>query len=373
MKITKHLLPLLLFFFAFLYIGCNMQSKSAVKAVITNELDSIKNLDFETTQKYISYKTLFPNATESITNDTTVQDTFTLLFQDFDYKILDIHVDKDKNLATAEIRFTTLDTKALAKDFAVSKLQMIILTANDSALQNTDASSSADDYHLIFDKLLSENHYDTVHNTCSINLQCTDVKNSAWEIIYTSAFENDLVGGLLTYLSDTDLLSPEETLSVYFQTILSMDLEQMGTFLGIESILSSSDTVKTDIAYALAEQVHNYLNYQIINCTSEGYTASIEVEITTFDSDSILASYQKELDEYLDSPKAVIDGSEKRYENSVALLLDKIKNNEKICQTTITLSMINDGVSWKLNDSDHILGAAIFGTLSTSPMEEPIA
>ena len=32
------------------------------------------------------------------------------------------------------------------------------------------------------------------------------------------SLENDLVGGLMTYLSDSDLMSPEETLSVYLDT-----------------------------------------------------------------------------------------------------------------------------------------------------------
>ena len=374
MKIAKRLLPLLLVVFALVGIGCHLKSRATVKAVITKELDAFKNPDSKTAQKYISYITLFPETSDNSLNPTKAQDVFSLIFQNFDYKILDIDVDKANHLATAALRLTTLDAKALAKDFAVTKLESLILSAAGSGTQNTEEISySLDDYYHIFQTLLSENEYDTVKNTCSITLQCTDTKNAVWEILYTSAFENDLVGGLLTYLSDTDLLSPEETLSVYFQTLLSMNLEEMGTFLGIESILSSSDTVKTEIAYALTEQVHKYLNYEILTCTIHGYTATIDVEITTFDSDSIITSYQKDLENYLATPEAVIDGSEKRYENSVALLLDKINNNESTSTSAITLSIINDGVSWKLNDSDHVLGSAIFGTLSTSPMEDAIS
>lgn len=371
MSIAKRLLPLLLFVFAFIGIGCNLQNKTTIKTAITKELDSIKDLDFETAQKYISYQTFFSGIPQNDISDENTQNVFTLFFQNFDYKILDIDVDRANNLATAKIRLTTLDAQTLAKDFATSKLEWLILTAADSGMQNTDdISYSMDDYYDIFYSLLTENTYDLVKTICTVDLQCTDKKNRTWEIITTSSFENNLIGGLLTYLSDTDLLSSEETLSVYFQTILSMNLEEMGTFLGIESILNSSDDVKTDIAYALIEQVHNYLDYKIINCTTEGYTASIEVEITTFDSASITNSYQSKLEEYLATPEAVIDGSEKRYEKSVALLLEEINNNERTCTSTITLYMINDGVSWKLNDSDHILGSAIFGTLSTSPMDE---
>lgn len=368
MSITKRLLPFLLIIFACIGIGCSLQSKATIKTVITKELDSIKNLDFETAQKYISYQTLFSRTTQNNTSDENV---FTLLFQDFDYKILDIDVDKANDLATAKVTFSTIDAKTLAKDFATSKLERLILTAADSGIPNTDdVSYSIDDYYDIFYSLLIENTYDIVKNTCTITLQCTDRKNGVWEIVATSSFENNLIGGLLTYLSDTDLLSSEETLSVYFQTILSMNLKEMSTFLGIESLLNSSDHVKNEIAYALVEQVHKYLDYTILSCSAEGYMATIEVEITTFDSASITNSYHTKLEEYLSTPEAVIDGSEKRYENSVALLLEEINKNENTCKTTITLSMINDGISWKLNDSDHILGTAIFGTLSASLMED---
>ena len=52
----------------------------------------------------------------------------------------------------------------------------------------------------------------------------------------THSLENDLVGGLITYLSDSDLLSPEETLTVYLNTLKTMDTEQMGNYLGLESL-----------------------------------------------------------------------------------------------------------------------------------------
>lgn len=57
-------------------------------------------------------------------------------------------------------------------------------------------------------------------------------------------FENDLVGGLISYLSDNNLLSPEETLTIYLNTLKSMNTEQMGNYLGIESLLNTSDSDK---------------------------------------------------------------------------------------------------------------------------------
>ena len=63
----------------------------------------------------------------------------------------------------------------------------------------------------------------------------------------------------MTYLSDSDLMSPEETLSVYLDTLKTMDSKQMGNYLGLESLLNTSDSAKNSIASALVDQVHKTL------------------------------------------------------------------------------------------------------------------
>ena len=99
----------------------------------------------------------------------------------------------------------------------------------------------------------------------------------------------------------------------------------------------------------------------------------MKVDITTFDSDAILDSYQKELDTYLASADAVIDGSQKRYETSYQMLLDTIQSNKAKKTVETTFNLINDGASWKLDDAGIVFGEALFGTLSTNPVEEESA
>jgi len=69
MNINKHLILLfsvLFFLFAVsVSSGCFRKNESDVKSVVRNELDQLKNLDSETTQKYIPYTELFPDATEN--------------------------------------------------------------------------------------------------------------------------------------------------------------------------------------------------------------------------------------------------------------------------------------------------------------------
>ncbi len=371
MKISKRLLPLLLVILSVFIIGCAHVDKTDVEEAIISELDLLKNLDSETAQKYISYRELFPGSTEETELSEEVKEVFSLFFQNFDYKILDIDVDKKKKTAVASLRLSTIDAQSLAKDFAVSQLKKEILAAADTNSQNTEeAITSLEERYLILHELLTDHTYDAVETNCTIQLRDVGDEEEIWEINRTHILENDLVGGLMTYLSDNDLLTPEETLAVYFKTLKSMDMEQMSNYLGVESILNTDDPAKNEIAAALVEQVHRNFNCEVTNCSVQGYTASLETEITTFDSNAILSAYQEELDTYLASPNAVIDGSQKRYQKSFDLLLESIESNKEVKTASAAFVLVNDGVSWKLKNDNLDLGNAIFGTLTTTPVDD---
>lgn len=373
MKIAKGLMPFLLFILisvAFL-AGCSHVDKTNVEAVITNELNLLKNLDSDTTQKYVSYKELFPDTTQEIELSKEVKEVFSLFFQDFDYEIRNVDVDNDTKEASVSLQLSTLDARTLAKDYAQASLETAILKAaasDNSATEET--TDSLEERYLILGNLLKKNKYETVTRDCIMTLQNTGTDHDEWEIQRSHSLENDLVGGLISYLSDNNLLSPEETLTIYLNTLKSMNTEQMGNYLGIESLLNTSDSDKNSIASALVEQVHQNFDFKITNCEEQGYTATINTTITTFDSTSILNTFSQEQDAYLSSADAVIDGSEKRYQKSLEMLLNDIKNNTANITSTAAFHLTNDGVSWKLDDSNTTIGNAIFGTLSNSPVSE---
>ena len=375
MKIAKGLMPFLLFILMSVTFltGCSHVDKTDVEAVITNELNLLKNLDSDTTQKYVSYKELFPDTTQEIELSKEIKEVFSLFFRDFDYKIRNVDVDNDTKEASVSLQLSTLDARTLAKDYAQASLETAILKAAASDTSATEETTdSLEERYLIIDSLLKKSKYETVTRDCTMTLQNTGTDHDEWEIQRSHSLENDLVGGLISYLSDNNLLSPEETLTIYLNTLKSMNTEQMGNYLGIESLLNTSDSDKNSIASALVEQVHQNFDFKITNCEEQGYTATVSTTITTFDSASILNTFSQEQDAYLSSADAVIDGSEKRYQKSLEMLLNDIKNNTANITSTADFHLTNDGVSWKLDDSNTTIGNAIFGTLSNSPVSEEI-
>lgn len=370
MKTVKHLLAFLMIILLSVFLcSCSQSAKAHAEKAIKKDLDLLKNLDSETTMQYISYQELFPDSDDSTKLSADIKEVFSLFFQNFDYKILGISVDSDEKNASAQLKLTTLDAEALASDFVSASLQEEILETASG--KENDNGNSLEQRYLLLYKLLKNNTYSSAERTASIQLNNLGSSSEPdWEITHSSSLENDLVGGLITYLSDPDLVPPAETLTVYLKTLQEMDVKQMANYLGLDSILNTSDSAKNAIASALMEQFHSCFNYKISSTSVSGYLAEVDAELTTFDSNSILTQYEKELNTYLASADAVIDGSQKRYNKSHELLLDSIRNNQATITATATFHLTNDGASWKLENAGTELGNAIFGTLTASPVPE---
>ena len=201
---------------SFFYVAVSQSAKAHAEKAIKKDLDLLKNLDSETTMQYISYQELFPDSDDSTKLSADIKEVFSLFFQNFDYKILDISVDSDEKNASAQLKLTTLDAEALASDFVSASLQEEILETASG--KENDNGNSLEQRYLLLYKLLKNNTYSSAERTTSIQLNNLGSSSEPdWEITHSSSLENDLVGGLITYLSDPDLVPPAETLTVYLE------------------------------------------------------------------------------------------------------------------------------------------------------------
>ena len=357
MKVRKFF-PILFFLILLLLAGCNASAKADVKKAVSEELDLLKDLDPDTTQEYISYQDLFSDAAPSSSLSPEIEEVFSLFFKNFDYKIMEVDVDKKAEQASASVRLTTIDAKSLAKDFTSAHLKEEILKNAGSGSKKT---ASQEEHYLLLGNLLKEKEYEKVESNVTIQLV---QQEDDWVILKDTALENALVGGLLTYLSNPEILTPSETVSVYMKTLKEMDADQMNAYLNLTSVLNSEDEDEKAIASALVDQMHKCFNYEVVEESDQGYTSQVTVAVTSFDSASILDRYQTQLDEYLATADAVIEGSEGRQAKSQELLLDAINSNEATATTEVVLNLTNDGVDWNV-DLGNEIGKALFGNLSS--------
>lgn len=370
MKKIKYLLMVVLVLFMIILFGCPSE-KASVKKNIAAELDLLKSFNTEAARNVLSWKELFPTTPENTEHSEKINEVFALFFQNFDYKILDIQINRDNHTATASLRLSVIDAKSLVRDFALAKLaEEIRRSAQNEQADRINAVLSAEEHYLILHRLLKENEYALSEIHTDIQLQKDPQNENSWQIIRTAALENDLSGSLLTLLSDTRILAPKDALSVYLDSITTMTTEEMSNYLGIESIMNTSDPLKSNIASALAEQVQKHFRYKIHDCAAEESSATAKTTITTFNSTAIMEDYQNRLEDYLADPEAVIEGETARYQKSGELLLESIRTNTETIQIPANFTLIHDGRSWKLDDSQHDLGNAIFGNFTSSPVQE---
>ena len=348
----------LCFFFVLVTLmgtGCGAFEKSRIRKVLSEELGLLKAMDQGTEPDLLSYDLLFPGGFSGEGSSDEAKNALSLFFRSFSYKIRSVEVNNPDH-ATVQAVLTTLDPVAVAKDFSASRLENEIYAMVD---QSFSSSVQNNPFYLLH-QLLNTRKYQTTTAEAEIFLE---KENGEWGIVKSPALEDTLTGGLLSSLSDPYVLSPEETLQVYFDTIGKMDQVELESFLGIDALSEEADTNHQQIAKALASQIRQHFDYTILESAVSGYTSQVFANITTFSAQAILQAYETSIGEYLASADALIDGYDARMEKAGSFLLESIMANTEVEETSHSFLLHNDGISWKLDSPGESLGAALLGTL----------
>lgn len=355
MKPLKGIMLFLVLLFILSLTGCGNKEHRQVKRAVVSEFGQLKDLDTATVQKYLASENLFPDASTSQASSDLIEGVTSQFFKYFDYKILKIHTKEDT--ASCHMQIVTLDAHALAKDYQKEYLTQVIMSA---AKGQASPDTSLEQHYLLLKKLMDDNTYPTVYSSCDIELV---KKGKDWNIQKDLDLENQLVGGFISVIANPYLLNAKETVCVYFDTLKKMDPAQMSTYLGLNDIFNNSDADSQALAQALFEQMRACFDYEVVEAQDNGSVANVDVEMTSFSYTQILSTYTKGLESYLSTTDALIDGPSGRLARSNELLIDAINNNTATETHLVPLTLINDGVSWKLRSNDQI-GSALFGDLN---------
>ncbi len=358
MKAAKYIL--LTFFFILMVLpgtACSDKSDSEIRKAVSAELDPLKGLSPDEAYSYLTQAGLFddPDWFTGTSAAEQVKDVFSMFFKDFNFEYKSAEVSENGQSANASVVLKTIDAESLAKDFASSALRESV----EHTASGSSTSMNAEDRFLLLNHLLKTREYKFIESDRTIPLTKNDGK---WTVKHTSSLENQLVGGLVTCLSDPFILTPSETLDITLNTVRKMSTADLSNYLGITELKSQADDAMRKIYDATAEQVHDHFDYEILESNADGNTASVNTRITSFDSDSIMENYHSQMDQYLATADAVIDGADVRLKYSEDLLLKCITENTSVKDTEITVDMTNDGFNWKITNPEDI-GEALFGSI----------
>lgn len=332
---------------AALYTGCGY---AGPEKAVRKELDSIQKLNEDTITSFISYEDVENAAGQSAAAQTDATEAIRLFFQNFKYHIDASSQSKDGSTATVTVSITNLDAKALATDLCRALYQNSLNYA--SSEDTTDTSSFT-----LMKNCLETNDYPTATTTATFHLAGD---NNNWTIQPSTQLENELAGGLVTYLSDPYLLAPEDILDLTLAPFRDFTSEDWQNYLNISDVFAVGTEQADTIDQLLFQQISQFFDYEITDTVQDGDTAQATVNITSLDLNAVIESSLGPLRDYGTSTASIRDSSEIFNKKTGQILIDALENNISSTITPVTILLYNDGHTWDpiLDESftDALLG-----------------
>lgn len=346
-------LILLIFLCAVLLLtGCGyVGPEKAVK----QELSLIQELDESTIRALISYEDIRLSGTASSAIDPDAAEAVKLFFKNFKYKIVSSSISKDKTEATVTVSVKNLDAKALAKDLCIAMIR-------DSVSQTGSGASESVSSFSLMKSCLEENTYQTTENKAVFHL--SDL-NGVWVIEESSELEDQLVGGLVSYLKDPYLLTPEEVLETTLAPTRSFDAQQWLTYLNLNDVFSTGSTVSEEIDLALAEKIAEYYDYEILDSTQDDENAYVNVRMSSLDLKDVMDYCRSALLEYAHTTESIRATDKELAEKTAQILLEGLRACSSTSETTLTVRMANNGYTWEAL-LDGLFTNALLGGVDTA-------
>lgn len=333
---------------AFLYTGCGY---AGPEKAVRKELDLIQKLDEHTITSFISYEDI-QSASDDSADVTDAAEAVKLFFQNFKYHIDSSSQSKDGTTASVTVSITNLDARELAVDLCKIMYQNTLTSQMTAADGDTIHSAFT-----LMKECLANNDYPS--STTTVTFQLTN-QNDTWVIEENSQLENELVGGLIEYLSDPYLLEPDVVLDLTLAPFRDFTAEDWQNYLNISDVFAVGTDQADDIDQLLFQQIANFFDYEITDVVQDGDTAQVTVNITSLDLNAVIEGCLGPLRDYGASTESIRDSSEEFTQKTGEILLTALSENISSTVTPVKVSLYNDGHTWDpvLDESftDALLG-----------------
>lgn len=351
------LLGLILCMSCLILYGCSRE-KNAVKEAVYQELGRLKSSDTQTIENCIDTQDMLPPSQDHQDIGSQMAEIYTLFYKDFSYKVKKVQI-QDETHAKAKTQLHLMDTHSLAKDYSLAVLKKHIQQQADP----TGSEFSLQDSCELLKDLIKNNDHPLKEKTVLLSLE---KEKEEWQVVHSAELDDQLTGDLSLYLTDPWLLSPSEIVSAHLDTIRDFDRQQLIVYLSLDELEDDGD-YSAALASALADQIQEYFDYEILEENTEGSQAIVKVRTTTVDFESILSSYKEQLSTWLEenTSQSLSGGAQGRREKEQEILLSCVRNNKKTASKEVSLELQNDGTNWKIQ-MDASLSGAVLGDITTA-------
>lgn len=332
-----------------LLTGCGY---AGPEKAVRQELNLIQKLDESTIKAFVSYEELQLSSGKSSDIGEETTEAVKLFFENFEYDIRSSSLSDDGNQAVVTVDITNLDAKSLAKD-----LCRIMIT--ESCDGNELPRSPGLGYAFSIMKDCLENHsYEMVTTTATVNLVN---KNDQWLIQESAQFEDQLAGGLATYLADPYLLPPQEVLDITLEPFRDFTGEDWISYLNLQDIFSLGTELSSEIDQLLASQIALYFDYQIASITQDGDHATAIVQITSLDLESVITHCREELLDYAQTTESIRATDTELAQKTSEFILEALTKNSSSVTNVIEIPLFNNGFTWEELPDESFTDALLGG------------
>ncbi|MDO4345388.1 MAG: hypothetical protein Q4C50_11350 [Eubacteriales bacterium] len=346
--LKKNTAVLLLTLFILILTGCGY---AAPEKAVRQELELIRKLDESTIKNFVSYEDIRLSNSAPLEVGDEATEAIKLFFKNFQYRIRSSKVSEDETTAVVEVTVTNLDAEKLAKDLCRS---MISYSINQEGAGNQDTLASS---FALMKECLENNTYPQKSTSATVHLTN---ENGTWVIQESAQLEDELAGGLVSYLRDPYLLTPDEVLSYTLEPFAGFTAQEWLTYLNLSDIFNTGSSLSGEIDLAVAENIANFFDYEVGKVTQDGDSALAEVTISSFDLPGVLSQCSEALLAYAKTTESIRATDAQLSQKTAELLLEALQNNDSSVSQTITVSLANNGYTWEvlLNDvfADALLG-----------------
>lgn len=327
---------------------CRQEHLQSPSAAVSYELNLIQELDEDTIRSFVSYENMMntPPVSSDVGSETT--EAVKLFFQNFKYHLHSETISGDTATVTAEI--INIDTKALAKDLCLA------LTAhNINITPDTQSPQTMNDYFTLLRDTLKENTYELTATTAYFHLQKRD---RIWVIQSDETLQDELVSGFISWMHDSDLVSPQEVLTIYLDEFSSLSGAEWMEYLKTDDIFSTgSETYSPSIDACYMDKIAEFFSYSIDQYETQDNICTARLTITSIDMPKILEIYKQKLVDYAHTSQSITSDDAALADASAGYLLETLQENAQAAQFPVTVTLTNDGTAWQLNITDELTNA----------------
>ena len=350
----KYVSPILLLSLlsALLLSGCGAKTP---EKLVESELNLIKKLDEKTIQNFVSYEDISQTQSRSTDIGSETTEAVQLFFQNFDYEILSSGITDDS--ATVTVSITNLDAKSLAHD-----LHLALVKESVDPHSSYQEPMTMNSYFTILRDILKNNTYEETTTQAHFELAHLD---NGWSIQITQTLEDELVGGLITYLSDPYLLTPNEVATATLDVFTAFSPKDWVGYLDMHDVFAIGSQYSDKVDLSLATQIAKHFSYSISQMKVDGDKATAYADITSLDMSSVLASYKEKLLAYADTTASVRASDSELADQSATFLKEALDENQDTILRSVLLLFQNNGSSWEMTLGDDF-GDVILGGSSAA-------